>query len=142
MRTHDVTFRFQLVTGRTWRGTAFGGVKGRTELPGLVEGISVFLHPFTQIIHDMLSDYLKGTLKVDEYVTHHRKFEEINKGFDDMHVCHIYQIPPALLLNICSREGIASAVSLRCLERRWCSQSVIMRPIEVVSLNCCHRTKY
>ncbi len=29
---------FQLVTGRTWRGTAFGGVKGRTELPGLVEG--------------------------------------------------------------------------------------------------------
>ena len=30
--------RFQLVTGRTWRGTAFGGVKGRTELPGLVQG--------------------------------------------------------------------------------------------------------
>ena len=30
--------RFQLVTGRVWRGTAFGGVKGRTELPGLVEG--------------------------------------------------------------------------------------------------------
>ncbi|KAF8558805.1 alcohol dehydrogenase [Imleria badia] len=58
---------FQLVTGRTWRGTAFGGVKGRTELPGLVE------------------DYLKGTLKIDEYVTHHRKFEEINEGFHDMH---------------------------------------------------------
>lgn len=32
--------RFQLVTGRTWRGSAFGGVKGRTELPGLVEGTS------------------------------------------------------------------------------------------------------
>lgn len=31
--------RFQLVTGRTWRGTAFGGVKGRTEIPGLVEGM-------------------------------------------------------------------------------------------------------
>ena len=30
--------RFQLVTGRTWRGSAFGGVKGRTEIPGLVEG--------------------------------------------------------------------------------------------------------
>ncbi|KIJ70472.1 hypothetical protein HYDPIDRAFT_164499 [Hydnomerulius pinastri MD-312] len=58
---------FQLVTGRTWRGTAFGGVKGRTELPGLVE------------------DYLKGNLKIDEYVTHHRKFEEINEGFHDMH---------------------------------------------------------
>ena len=34
-----IAIRFQLVTGRTWRGTAFGGVKGRTELPGLVEGI-------------------------------------------------------------------------------------------------------
>lgn len=58
---------FQLVTGRTWRGTAFGGVKGRTELPGLVE------------------DYLQGKLKIDEYVTHHRKFAEINEGFHDMH---------------------------------------------------------
>jgi len=35
--------RFQLVTGRTWRGSAFGGVKGRTELPGLVEGMSLLL---------------------------------------------------------------------------------------------------
>jgi len=58
---------FQLVTGRTWRGTAFGGVKGRTELPGLV------------------GDYLKGALKIDEYITHHRVFKEIDKGFDDMH---------------------------------------------------------
>ncbi|PPQ92354.1 hypothetical protein CVT25_008704 [Psilocybe cyanescens] len=58
---------FQLVTGRTWRGSAFGGVKGRTEIPGLVE------------------DYLKGTVKIDEYVTHHRKFAEINDGFHDMH---------------------------------------------------------
>jgi len=58
---------FQLVTGRTWRGTAFGGVKGRTELPGLVE------------------DYLHGKLKIDEYVTHYRNFSEINEGFHDMH---------------------------------------------------------
>jgi len=58
---------FQLVTGRTWRGSAFGGVKGRTELPGLVD------------------DYLAGKVKVDEYVTHHRKFTEINEGFDIMH---------------------------------------------------------
>ncbi|EIW82517.1 class III ADH enzyme [Coniophora puteana RWD-64-598 SS2] len=58
---------FQLVTGRVWRGSAFGGVKGRTEIPGLVE------------------DYLKGTLRIDEYVTHHRKFAEINEGFHDMH---------------------------------------------------------
>lgn len=41
---------FQLVTGRVWRGCAFGGVKGRTQLPGLVD------------------DYLQGKLKVDEFV--------------------------------------------------------------------------
>jgi S-(hydroxymethyl)glutathione dehydrogenase / alcohol dehydrogenase len=59
---------FQLVTGRTWRGTAFGGVKGRTEIPGLVD------------------DYLSGKLRVDEYVTHHRTLDAINEGFHDMHV--------------------------------------------------------
>ncbi|RPD66696.1 class III ADH enzyme [Lentinus tigrinus ALCF2SS1-7] len=58
---------FQLVTGRTWRGSAFGGVKGRTEIPGLVE------------------DYLQGKVKIDEYVTHHRKLDDINEGFHDMH---------------------------------------------------------
>jgi len=58
---------FQLVTGRTWRGSAFGGVKGRTEIPGLVE------------------DYLNGKLKIDEYVTHHRNLSAINDGFHDMH---------------------------------------------------------
>jgi len=58
---------FQLVTGRTWRGTAFGGVKGRTELPGIVE------------------DYLQGKIFVDEYVTHHCTLDEINKGFGHMH---------------------------------------------------------
>jgi len=58
---------FQLVTGRTWRGTAFGGVKGRTEIPGLVEA------------------YLNGNLKIDEYVTHHRCLADINEAFHDMH---------------------------------------------------------
>ncbi|VDC04114.1 unnamed protein product [Peniophora sp. CBMAI 1063] len=58
---------FQLVTGRVWRGSAFGGVKGRTELPGMVE------------------DYLKGTVKIDEYITHSFKFEDIMQGFDAMH---------------------------------------------------------
>ncbi|ORX33393.1 formaldehyde dehydrogenase [Kockovaella imperatae] len=58
---------FQLVTGRVWRGSAFGGVKGRTEMPGIVE------------------DYLNGTLWVDEFVTHTQSLEDINKGFDDMH---------------------------------------------------------
>ncbi|KAI0068953.1 alcohol dehydrogenase [Artomyces pyxidatus] len=58
---------FQLVTGRVWRGTAFGGVKGRTELPGIVD------------------DYLKGSVKVDEYVTHEFSLADINKGFEAMH---------------------------------------------------------
>lgn len=57
---------FQLVTGRVWRGSAFGGVKGRTELPGYVD------------------DYLAGKLKVDEFVTHTRKLEQINEAFDLM----------------------------------------------------------
>ncbi|KAL4075743.1 class III ADH enzyme [Scleroderma citrinum] len=56
-----------IVTGRVWRGTAFGGVKGRTELPGLVE------------------DYLNKKLKIDEYITHRRQFEDISEGFHDMH---------------------------------------------------------
>ncbi|KAI0317741.1 class III ADH enzyme [Amylostereum chailletii] len=68
---------FQLVTGRVWRGTAFGGVKGRTELPGIVE------------------DYLKGGVKVDEYITHSFKLEDINKGFDAMHV----RVPASYLMN-------------------------------------------
>ncbi|GAA6045014.1 hypothetical protein JCM8097_004352 [Rhodosporidiobolus ruineniae] len=58
---------FQLVTGRKWQGSAFGGVKGRTELPGLVD------------------DYLAGKLTVDDYVTHRTTLTEISKGFDYMH---------------------------------------------------------
>ncbi|MBF0276240.1 MAG: S-(hydroxymethyl)glutathione dehydrogenase/class III alcohol dehydrogenase [SAR324 cluster bacterium] len=58
---------FQLVTGRVWRGTAFGGVKGRSQLPGYVE------------------QYLKGEIKVDEMVTHTMGLHEINKAFDLMH---------------------------------------------------------
>ena len=58
---------FQLVTGRVWRGSAFGGVKGRTQLPGMVE------------------QYMKGKIKVDEMITHTMGLEEINKAFDLMH---------------------------------------------------------
>jgi len=58
---------FQLVTGRVWKGTAFGGVKGRSELPGYVDR------------------YLKGEIKVDEMVTHTMPFEKINQAFDLMH---------------------------------------------------------
>ena len=58
---------FQLVTGRKWQGSAFGGVKGRTQLPGLVDR------------------YMNGTFKVDEYVTHRQNLANINKGLDSMH---------------------------------------------------------
>ncbi len=58
---------FQLVTGRVWRGTAFGGVKGRTQLPGYVDR------------------YLAGEIKIDEMVTHTMPLREINQAFDLMH---------------------------------------------------------
>lgn len=57
---------FQLVTGRVWKGCAFGGVKGRTQLPGLVQ------------------DYLNGDLKVDEFITHRQSLDKINQAFQDM----------------------------------------------------------
>src|SRR5438874_6076809 len=58
---------FQLVTGRVWRGTAFGGVKGRSQLPGYVER------------------YLAGEIKVDPMITHTLPLERINEAFDLMH---------------------------------------------------------
>jgi len=58
---------FQLVTGRKWGGSAFGGVKGRTDLPGYVES------------------YLNGEIKIDEMVTFELPLEDINKAFDYMH---------------------------------------------------------
>jgi S-(hydroxymethyl)glutathione dehydrogenase/alcohol dehydrogenase len=58
---------FQLVTGRVWRGSAFGGVKGRTELPGYVER------------------YMAGEIKIDEMITFTMPLEEINTAFDYMH---------------------------------------------------------
>ena len=58
---------FQLVTGRVWRGSAFGGVKGRTELPEMVE------------------QYLSGEINVDDYISHKFPLEDINKAFAIMH---------------------------------------------------------
>ncbi|HZW58977.1 MAG TPA: zinc-binding dehydrogenase, partial [Woeseiaceae bacterium] len=58
---------FQLVTGRVWRGTAFGGTKGKSQLPGMVE------------------QYMDGEIKVDEFITHTMPLEDINKAFDLMH---------------------------------------------------------
>ena len=58
---------FQLVTGRVWKGTAFGGVKGRSELPGYVE------------------QYMSGEINIDDMVTYTMPLSEINKAFDLMH---------------------------------------------------------
>lgn len=58
---------FQLVTGRVWRGSAFGGVKGRSELPGFVDR------------------YLHGDIRIDEMITEVLPLEDINKAFDLMH---------------------------------------------------------
>ena len=58
---------FQLVTGRVWRGTAFGGVKGRSQLPEYVER------------------YLNGEFKLSDFITHTMKLEGINEAFDLMH---------------------------------------------------------
>ena len=58
---------FQLVTGRVWRGSAFGGVKGRTQLPGMVE------------------DAMHGKIDLAPFVTHTMPLERINEAFDLMH---------------------------------------------------------
>lgn len=58
---------FQLVTGRVWRGSAFGGVKGRTELPDYVER------------------YLKGEFPLRDFITHTMSLDEINESFELMH---------------------------------------------------------
>lgn len=58
---------FQLVTGRVWRGSAFGGVKGRTELPGYVEKAQ------------------SGEIPLDTFITHNMGLDQINEAFDLMH---------------------------------------------------------
>lgn len=58
---------FQLVTGRSWRGTAFGGARGRTDVPKIVDW------------------YMDGKIEIDPMITHRLKLEEINHGFDLMH---------------------------------------------------------
>lgn len=58
---------FQLVTGRTWKGTAFGGVKGRSQLPGMVE------------------EAMKGDIQLEPFVTHTMGLDKINEAFDLMH---------------------------------------------------------
>ncbi|MCP5346473.1 MAG: S-(hydroxymethyl)glutathione dehydrogenase/class III alcohol dehydrogenase [Gammaproteobacteria bacterium] len=58
---------FQLVTGRVWRGTAFGGARGRTDVPKIVDW------------------YMQGKIQIDPLITHTMPLEEINRAFDLMH---------------------------------------------------------
>lgn len=58
---------FQLVTGRVWRGTAFGGARGRTDVPKIVDW------------------FMDGKIKIDELITHTMPLDDINKAFDLMH---------------------------------------------------------
>ncbi|MBX3509019.1 S-(hydroxymethyl)glutathione dehydrogenase/class III alcohol dehydrogenase [Parvibaculum sp.] len=58
---------FQLVTGRVWKGTAFGGARGRTDVPRIVDW------------------YMDGKINIDDLITHTMPLEDINKGFDLMH---------------------------------------------------------
>jgi S-(hydroxymethyl)glutathione dehydrogenase/alcohol dehydrogenase len=58
---------FQLVTGRVWKGTAFGGARGRTDVPKIVDW------------------YMDGKIEIDPMITHTLKLDDINKGFDLMH---------------------------------------------------------
>jgi len=54
------------VTGRVWKGTAFGGARGRTDVPKIVDW------------------YMDGRIKIDELITHRLKLEDINRGFELM----------------------------------------------------------
>ncbi|HEY0939117.1 MAG TPA: S-(hydroxymethyl)glutathione dehydrogenase/class III alcohol dehydrogenase [Steroidobacter sp.] len=58
---------FQLVTGRVWKGTAFGGARGRTDVPKIVDW------------------YMDGKIKIDELITHKMPLDDINRAFDLMH---------------------------------------------------------
>ena len=64
----EITTRpFQLVTGRSWRGTAFGGARGRTDVPKIVDW------------------YMDNKIQIDPMITHTLALEDINQGFDLMH---------------------------------------------------------
>jgi S-(hydroxymethyl)glutathione dehydrogenase/alcohol dehydrogenase len=58
---------FQLVTGRVWKGTAFGGARGRTDVPKMVDW------------------YMRGQIQIDPLITHRLPLGEINHGFELMH---------------------------------------------------------
>ena len=61
---------FQLVTGRVWKGTAFGGARGRTDVPRIVDW------------------YMESKINIDDLITHTLPLERINDGFDLMHAAN------------------------------------------------------
>ena len=64
----EITTRpFQLVTGRVWKGTAFGGAKGRSDVPQIVDW------------------YMDGKINIDDLITHRLSIEDISQGFELMH---------------------------------------------------------
>ncbi len=65
--TEIKTRPFQLVTGRVWKGSAFGGARGRTDVPKIVDW------------------YMEGKIRIDELITHTLPHERINDAFDLMH---------------------------------------------------------
>lgn len=67
LRSGNLHPSIQLVTGRVWKGSAFGSVKGRSQLPGMVE------------------DAMKGDIDLEPFVTHTMSLDEINDAFDLMH---------------------------------------------------------
>jgi S-(hydroxymethyl)glutathione dehydrogenase/alcohol dehydrogenase len=58
---------FQLVTGRVWKGTAFGGARGRSDVPKIVDW------------------YMEGRINIDDLITHKLALQDINRAFDLMH---------------------------------------------------------
>jgi S-(hydroxymethyl)glutathione dehydrogenase/alcohol dehydrogenase len=65
---HEISTRpFQLVTGRTWKGTAFGGARGRRDVPKIVDW------------------YMEGRINIDDLITHVMPIEKINDAFALMH---------------------------------------------------------
>ena len=67
LRRVDAPQAPELVTGRTWKGTAFGGARGRTDVPKIVDW------------------YMDGKIEIDPMITHVMPLSDINKGFDLMH---------------------------------------------------------
>ena len=79
---------FQLVTGRVWKGTAFGGARGRSDVPRIVEW------------------YIEKKIRIDELITHViMPLEKINNTFDLMHKGEIDPLGGHLLRTLCAFEG-------------------------------------